>query len=494
LLDQLRLEIPAEWIGPFTILPAVEHRVTPLPGGTSKQLIITPQQAIGNEIQLSIRGDLRSPAGLPLRIGNVEVLAAQATERLVVLGGKLEPQEVVWQTRGLQTAVREETSLPEGWLVAGDEVYRVVAEKFDAVASFPPRTKDRPEVLLADYTVASRPGGRMHGQASFMVIPTGDGNLTLEMPPYTKPTLFTINGTLCQCRTIGLRTWRIETNSRRAPVVLDVQFEGALSATGIESDTRQILAPRLTGLPVRETVWTLDGLTPMSGAAEPAAKQRSAELDAELVRLETVAKMLTQIADAQPGDLPAATLTELVEYWRQEFVEVQARIAGVLRSTKGVSRQDIVRLNAARQLAQDAYKRATSTELPAESPAETGFNQDLSSRRLVLIDEGSDAGIRVRMLTAPTDQEQPWTTFLFASGALVATVGLLGIARVRELLAANAPTILALVGLAWWLAGPLAWLGWIAVGLSIWIALRSPWRPLGSSRSTAARIGPSASR
>jgi hypothetical protein len=47
---------------------------------------------------------------------------------------------------------------------------------------------------------------------------------------------------------------------------------------------------------------------------------------------------------------------------------------------------------------------------------------------------------------------------------------------VRDAFAAHSPAIVAAASLGWWLLAPWAWLGWIGMGLAIWLAVGSPWR------------------
>ena len=61
--DTLRFDLPANWVGPFAVSPAMEHSVEEVPGENRRQLVLRPEMPLSGRIQLQIRGPLTLTAG-----------------------------------------------------------------------------------------------------------------------------------------------------------------------------------------------------------------------------------------------------------------------------------------------------------------------------------------------------------------------------------------------------------------------------------------------
>ena len=324
-LDLLRLEVPAEWNGPFAITPAADYRVVPLPGGSTSQLLITPLQARSDKYRLLIRGPLKSRANDPVRAPAIAVLDAVMEERIVVLATSAQGQAAVWETRGLQATPSAALRLPEGWGGQGHEYYRVVAETFAATVSSPSAAPSRPTVTLAEIEVAPQGERRLVGRATFHVEPPTAAELILEMPPLTTLIQVSQGGVHCQCRADGLRSWRIATNSLGVPTSLEVVFETALPPDAADESRFPLTAPRLKGLSVDRTLWVLSGLESLGEFGGKSSPQTVSPLTAAVIKTETLAQDLVRVAEFQSGDLPPAVLAEIFARCQQQYLAAQTR-------------------------------------------------------------------------------------------------------------------------------------------------------------------------
>jgi hypothetical protein len=481
-LDLVRLEVPVEWAGPYFITPAAEYQLIPLAGGLTSQLVITPQQAQSGKFSLSIRGPLRTQATEPLRAPAITVLDSRTEERIVVLATRAGKQATTWETRGLEVAEPSTLRLPDGWSAQDAECYRAVSETYEAAASFPALSSPRPGVTLAEISVSSRAGRRFVGRARFNIEPPASGELILELPPNSRPVQLALDGAACQWQAAGLRAWQVRTNSQRIPTCLEVLCEGALPEAESSDEQFLLSVPRLRGLTVARTLWTLTDFLSDNHALGAPRMHVAGELEARLVRMETYTQNLARIAALPPGDVPVATYGESYRYWRSQYQSAQASVAALLSRSGRTSGSLDDRYRAAEQMAHSAdAKMASAVVRASDSNPATIDDLQLGNSRYgtasltMLAADGWLGTIAVRDVESGGQPDNHW----FWATMLVATVGaafaLLRLPAIRDRLAVQAPTCLAVVGLGWWLLAPWPWLGWIAVGLAIWLALRWPW-------------------
>jgi hypothetical protein len=478
-LDVIQLEVPAGWTGPFSITPAAEHRVVALAGATASHLLITPQQAIAGDFHLTIRGPLKSRAGEPIRAPEVSLLDSRAEERIVVLASGKSPA-VLWETRGLQAASPSELRLPEDWLGPNQEYYQVVASSFEATSISPSAVPQRPRVTLAQFEIVPQGSRRVVGRARFYVEPPATGELVLEMPTESRLIQVLQAGNNCPSQVVGLRQWRIATNTLGAPSCLEVIYEGALPlATGDGQFT--LAAPRLVGLPIARTIWNLANLQLGPSSGVNAALRQINAPDAAVVNAEMLADELTRLADLRPENMPPAVLAEVHSHWQQEFDAAHHRAATLLGQPPRQAAELPARLSQAQQTADNARRRMAESGIPiarVAGPIEPEpvpvWDRAERTNQVTVMSDGARDRIVVQLPKEGEPEGDRWWSALLV-GSLLGGVWLLArVAKVRDLAAAHAPAIVAASGLAWWLLAPQAWLGWIGVGLAIWLALRSP--------------------
>ena len=480
-LDVLQLEVPAEWAGPFSITPAAEHRVVAVPGAAN-HLLITPQQAITGNFHLTIRSPLKTRASEPIRAPLVSVLDSRAEERIVVLAKSGKSSGMQWETRGLQAAAPSGLRLPEGWLAPDQEYYQVVASSFEATSISPNAVPQRPRLSLAQFEILTQGSRRLVGHARFYVEPPAAGELVLEMPAETRLIQVLQAGSNCPCHAAGLRQWRIATNTLGAPVHLEVIYEGALPlATG--DGQLGLTAPRLAGLPVARTLWNLFDLQLGASTGGKSGLRQISPLEAAIVKAELLADELTRVAGLRPENLPPAVLADVYSDSQQEFQAAYSEAAARLGQPPRQAAELSARLSQARQTADNARRRMEQGGIvvtPGAVPTTAGGDRELDRtervNRTILLSDGLRDRLVVQMPVKNSPGEDRWWSAAMVGMLLGGGWLLSRLAKVRDLAAAHAPAIFAAAGLAWWLLAPLSWLGWIGVGLAVWLALRSPGR------------------
>jgi hypothetical protein len=480
-LDVLQLEVPAEWTGPFSITPAVEHRVIALPGSAASHLLITPQQAVSGDYRLTIRGPVKSRSSEPIRAPEIVVLDSQAEERIVVLANGNKSPGPLWETRGLQAALSSELRLPEGWAVPDQEYYRVVANSYEAAVLSPAAAPAQARVTWAEFSLQPQGSGRLVGRALFFVQPPASGELVLEISEGTRLVQVLLDGSHNQCRPDGLRQWRIATNTRGVPTCLEVIFEGAWPRAKAGDDSLRLTAPRLKGIPVARTLWSLaDWHADDRAHGNPLLRSIGAP-EAAVVRAEALAAELTHLVDLRTEQLPPTVLADVFFHWQQAYRAAHRQADDLIGQPRGRSAELSARLGRAEQAATGALQRMKAAgilvPLAPEPPAVGDYSSPPpgeAAQRTILIGDGWHGQIAIRTRTDGRPRDDRWLSAALVASLLGGGWLLLRFGRVRDLAAAQAPAIVGVLGLAWWLLAPLPWLGWGGVGLGIWLALRSP--------------------
>ena len=96
------------------------------------------------------------------------------------------------------------------------------------------------------------------------------------------------------------------------------------------------------------------------------------------------------------------------------------------------------------------------------------------NNRTILATDGWQGTLLVRETASRETPDHRWASAALVAGLFAVAWLILRIPLVRDFLAAQAPAIVAAAGIGWSLLAPWPWLGWIAVGLAIWLAIRLP--------------------
>ena len=131
IVDELWLDAPAEWPGPYKIQPPAVLRTVDV-GKGRKQLIVRPQTPIEKEYRLRVWGPLAFAAGDRPSVPHVRVEQAEIGQHLVVVPVQSPSEPLAWEIRGLIRApLPDDYSAPPGEGGAR-AAYRVVREPFQA--------------------------------------------------------------------------------------------------------------------------------------------------------------------------------------------------------------------------------------------------------------------------------------------------------------------------------------------------------------------------
>ena len=240
------------------------------------------------------------PCTTALNVPDVLPLRVEPLVRYVVLPSQAEGRQFAWDTQGLRAA-----GLPANMMapasLAAPLVYRVEGDSFAAELKAAERVAGAAKVRLADFRVVRAAGGSLHGTATFDLEPAGATSCTLERPAGFR---------IIAIRSAGLPVafepgpedrYSVPLSTPQLPQRLEVVFEGAADRA---SGELRLDAPRLVGLPVERTLWTVSdpagqGTSELTGL-EPIGPAR-----AELVRMQNTAALVGAAAELATTSEPA---------------------------------------------------------------------------------------------------------------------------------------------------------------------------------------------
>ena len=490
LVDDVCLDVPEEFAGPYKINPAATLQTAELPGsekgtGARRRLLIRPRAAVNGEYHVSVSSPLTLTSGDRVSVPDIVLRRVDQPARVVVLPTQSQAQPVAWETRGL-----EETDLPEDLSPPpaarqSFTAYQVVGEHFQAVLRRPDSRAGKPRIHLADVSMAWRADATCHGLATFDLEPAGLSDATLYLPPGYRLVQVSVAEVPAMPIPRDKHHWRIPLGPRRLPQRVEVLFTGTLS--GPASDGRQhFAAPKLVDLPVRRTLWTVSS----PSHCKPGPTDRASTVTApeqDLLRLQNVAAMIELAAEA-PGE-QSKDIIRWYRVWARRLAALRNRVRRQLSEATRTDSAREVRAKlqsidrqqtriASRLAAGDVFKQLSAEAPPTTAPDRLWswtLDRPQPAVRLQFDDEASSIGLAYRQ---QGDGRLHYRLLCAAGLAVLAAGAVVGIRHGfwSGLLCRWPHTLGVAAGLAWWLWLSPGILGLGIVLVSLVTAVRWGWR------------------
>ena len=243
IVDELRVDAPAEWPGPYKIQPPAVLRTIDA-GKGRKQLIIRPQTPIEKEYRLRVWGPLVFAAGDRPSVPHVLVEQAEMAQHLVVVPIQSLSEPLAWEIRGLDSRLHFLTTtrrLPAK-VVAGCLPGR--ARAFPGGFELPRPGQQRAPRLLADVFVAWQDDGVFHGRAAFDLEPAGLAECSLHLPPEVRLIHVGVDDVPAMPVPCGENRWQIPLGPSTLPQRIEILFDGEM-APAAEQRRWEFAAPDL---------------------------------------------------------------------------------------------------------------------------------------------------------------------------------------------------------------------------------------------------------
>ncbi len=323
LVDALQFGIPPQWSEPYRIDPPMPSKVVTIPGETRRHLILYPEQPIHGKQQVKIRGRVALSVGgvpdiLPLRVEQVE--------RFVVLPQHLDLQQITWDTFGLSRGQLPAEFMAHGPNAQSLAVYQVAGEHFQASLKAVQRASAAANVKLADLHLIWQADGSCQGFASFDLEPGGATSCVLELPPNHRLLHVSMENLPGLVTSIGDNRWRLGLGAHQLPQRVEVIFTGPLAGSG---NQRQLSAPRLVGLEVERTLWTVYGPPPFGFGQPPQPGSAISSVEQELYRLKNVTGLVQLPAETVGEHLPEE-IALWYRPWKNRYTTARAAFHGEL--------------------------------------------------------------------------------------------------------------------------------------------------------------------
>jgi hypothetical protein len=476
MVDQLQIEAPAGWNGPYRLDPPEPLEIVDTPG-EPRRLIVQPSGVIQANYRLRISSPVAMPAGSAVSVPQIRLRSPEPTHSVVVLPSATAEGPLAWDVQGLQSArLPDQTITALGYVAP--HVYQVHSYPFRAVLR-PSFTRSGPaEVALAEIAVDCDDRGQYRALATYHLHPGRAAEANLALPPGASLLHVSVAGMPVAAEEKGSNTWRIPLVYGALPQPVEVLFTGKLGRDA-GGNRRPLFLPTLEAAAIRQILLTLSGFD----GTDSSQIEGSSAASLSAVAL---AQMRTLVGEIEAS--PAAgsvNLEELGQWYRFVSDRLATARADLDRSAAGgtavnlppVVRAELETLDtrlarARQQIATMGVNTAHSMGVPnaiepaslwrdgAAGPAATTYLLDGNTPTIVLtLGWAKSAGI--------------WH-LVWHWGAGLAGILLLGLAIRWELLSrlvdAAPLAVTVAVGWIWWW-----WLWPSAVGLLLMLAALANW-------------------
>ncbi len=298
-VDALRFDIPAEWTDLSVTDIEADQEIIDIPDQDRRFLVLHPLQALTKTTQLRIRGDLSSRPGERVRAPDIIPLDVNPAERYFIAPTTIGQQTVTWETTGLHY-----TELPAEFADLkreDEEIYLAYQRRFQATINDVEQEPGVARVDLADVHIDCRSDPYLTGTATFDVQPAGQGNCDIELPAACRLLHVAIDGLPALLQRQGPGRWQVQLGPRQLAQQLQITYRGQLVPGESSEDPRSLPAPKLLGLPVRKTLWTVlvsrNKLAKLMSGGTPvdAWQQEVIRFNESAERIESASEVLAEI-------------------------------------------------------------------------------------------------------------------------------------------------------------------------------------------------------
>ena len=344
-IDEIGIDAPAAWNGPYKVSPGLMLK-SPEATGT-RHLVLQPRVAVSGDYQFTISGPLDLSPSDHLAVPEVILREIGPAKRFLILPKKALDQPIAWETQGLRETVLRDQPV-------GDQTtaYEVIGEPWQVILqSSEPIVREGARVRLADIRIAWQIDGSCRGTAVFDVETGKPADCPLFLPSGARLLYLAVAGMPVDGIPAGPGTWllplaadpqvqRVEVlfateppgenaadagaaNGQSPQPSPSADAEGAASTGPANTPSqaapltetvsepfslpwathRRFNAPRLGGLTVERTVWTIAG---------PRAFGVGVPEDAELLD-----------SDANNGRGGSPAIADTAAMWRSSLDDAQ---------------------------------------------------------------------------------------------------------------------------------------------------------------------------
>ncbi|MCL4207150.1 MAG: hypothetical protein KJ000_32110 [Pirellulaceae bacterium] len=340
LLDALRLEIPADWKGPFDVTQGMTTVLFELPGKGRCYLLIRPERAVLGDLQVRLRGPISAAAHERIRVPDIVLLDVERIESYVLMPTKVDQQRIVWERSGLQAKPLPETLRPLRG--PSDLPYGTIQPRFQATIKDIQLESGSAFVRLADHCIDFDADGRICGVSTFDLQPAGRSECSLIVPEGCQ----LLSLSVADLPVVPLpgeeRQVRVPLGSQQLAQRIEVLFADQIDRNLAPSATQPLRVPSLQGLTVEQTCWTIRHPAGAAWQVVPAASLTDPQA-LDWVRIRNLAGMISKAEDVlKDGD--SDEIARWYVPWTRRWATARSRLAPASLAADESARQAVQEL------------------------------------------------------------------------------------------------------------------------------------------------------
>ncbi|MCH5377823.1 MAG: hypothetical protein JJ992_28035, partial [Planctomycetes bacterium] len=333
LLDVLRLEVPADWKGPFQVPPGASTVFSDLPGKGRRYLLVRPEKAVQGDVQLRLRGPVSATPRERIRVPDVVPLNVDRIDGYVLMPTKVDQQRIVWERSGLQAK-----GLPESFRSLkgpADISYGTIRPRFQAAIKDIQMESGVAYIRLADHCVDLAADGRVVGVSTFDLDPAGRSECRLLVPEGHHVLQLTVAELPVLPLPADEEPLRVPLGPQQLTQRIQVLFVGRFDRDADDRTAIPLLVPALQGLPVENTCWTIRHSDEGIYNLVPSPFETDAsELD--WLRVRSVARLVAKAEDVLKDSDPDEIERWYVA-WARRWVAARSRLTQGARAVDGLT-------------------------------------------------------------------------------------------------------------------------------------------------------------
>ncbi|MBN80353.1 MAG: hypothetical protein CMJ70_09445 [Planctomycetaceae bacterium] len=466
-LDALRLEIPDSESTSLSLPEGTQSTSRVLADRDGREWVLYPgTTGLGNftvQIERLVKAATTS-SDLLLPIVPRDVTQ---TERYLIVPEILEGEPLFWKGIDLRRVV-----VPPSEIGAepGHTVFELTARSRVA----PVRQEDRIEarVQLADHRVICDSQHRF-GASSFHLVAGRREYCVLEVPDGLRLLRVSVDGYPGELTSLGKYEWRVNLGRQPLPQRIEVIYDVPQKAI----TDRTLFVPRVVSFPVEQTLWYVQVAGQKSRDPEVVEGAVVSELEHGVARLRSLTDLLTTAADTARSYSYQDRSRWYLSWW-QRYTETHTRLAQI-DAGEGLSGDTAVReeMNTRwRDVGQrlEIVEPQQSTLTTAPGPLTLISRLGDYREGIYLQFTGDQSTLELGRHVA-FDRSLMWRSLAVVLTVVVACVAWRGMSRQwnMERVTWHASTGGIVLGLVWWLWLSPSWLGWLIIGCSLLVAMRT---------------------
>jgi hypothetical protein len=262
-LDTLRLQIPSNWAGPFTLTPAAQANVVASgrSDGKSTLAIQLPQSARpGDVLRLQVRSPLALVEGKLPAAPQIALLHPGSRESFLALPDSIEGEPAVWTHRGIEPAELPRGLRPHSPSPQPEETFRITADSFNVALRPRNDRASSASIRLAETAVHVGSAEGMLTLTRFVLAPEGLDQCVVKLPAGERLVRSTLGGHPALARQLDPRRVQVQLGPPNLPQSLDVvtrTVERPQDLSQLVEMRRPVLEQSGQPIPVEFSLWTL---------------------------------------------------------------------------------------------------------------------------------------------------------------------------------------------------------------------------------------------